>query len=375
MSASLEQAAGMSVFVVGTRAQLIKVAPVIVACQDWKLPIRLLLTGQHQETMQDLLREFGVLGPPEMLMPEGEKATVSSLVRWLPRAYWALRQRLRRMREEFGTISVVVHGDTLSTVIGALAAKQTGNRVFHLESGLSSGRLFDPFPEELSRRLVFRWTDVAFCPNEEAASYMRQNSRSLVVDTSGNTIIDAVRLTGALQTNTASKDIVVSLHRFQNIFNSSRLLQLVQLVEEVGRRYTVHFVLHPATRKRLTKDGLLQRLEQHEGVHLSPRLGYRAFLGLAANAACVLTDGGSNQEELSVLGVPTIIMRERTERPDGLGRNALMEANLHEGVAEFILSGHYAELRHPPTQAYGNSPSAIVASFLSGRGNSAAALR
>ena len=364
MDQELNHSGGLAVFVLGTRAQLIKVAPVIVACQRRGLPARLLMTGQHRETMQDLIREFGIEVQQEAIVPEGEQATVQSLLRWLPRAFFALLRRLRVLKREAGKISVLVHGDTLSTVIGALAARLTGNRVLHLESGLSSGRLFDPFPEELSRRLVFRWTDVAFCPNPEAVNHMQLRHRCEVVDTGGNTIIDAVRLAGAVPSSTDSNYVVASLHRFNNIFDAGRLLALVELIEAISVRFEVHFVLHPATRKRLLAEGLLARLEAQARIRLSPRLGYQAFLNLVANAACVLTDGGSNQEELSVLGVPTIVMRERTERPDGLGKNAIMEADISEGVRSFVLDGHYRRLRVAPCIPGDDGPSAKIATYL-----------
>lgn len=356
------------VFVIGTRAQLIKVAPVMRAVQDRAATARLLLTGQHQETMQDLLDEFGVELPQEALFVGRERATLGSLFGWLPRAYIALVRSLKRLQNEYGSISVVVHGDTLSTLIGAVAGARVGCAVMHLESGLSSGRLLDPFPEELTRRIVFRYADVAFCPSPEAAAHMRSRFDCTVIDTGGNTIVDAVRLAGAVPADSGAVEpyMVASLHRFQNIFDAARLRELVDLIEAISQRYRVHFVLHPATRKRLSAEGLLARLETCERVHLSPRLGYRDFLTLAARASCVLTDGGSNQEELSVLGVPTIVMRERTERSDGLGQNAVMEGDITDGVREFLLKGAQENLRRKASVLPEGGPSAVVANVLCG---------
>jgi UDP-N-acetylglucosamine 2-epimerase (non-hydrolysing) len=351
------------VFVVGTRAQLIKVAPVVVACERAGLPSWLLMTGQHHETMQDLVDEFGIHSPQLEALPSKEHATVRSLLRWLPAAFMGVRRRLRGIASTGGRMDVLVHGDTLSTVVGAMAGRRSGARVVHLESGLTSGRLFDPFPEELCRRLVFRLADIAMCPNAQAAGYMRAHHRAVVVDTGGNTIVDAVALSGA---SPADRDrehpyVVASLHRFQNLYDTSRLRDLVALVRSVAAHHPVHFVLHPATRKRLAKEGLLETLSATAGVRLSPRLGYREFLQLAARAACVLTDGGSNQEELAALGVPTIVMRERTERPDGLGANAIMEGDVVGGVDRFLLEGRFEALRRAPAVAAGGlSPSAVI---------------
>lgn len=351
-------------FVIGTRAQLIKVAPVVVACERRGLASTLLMTGQHQETMQDLITEFRITSPQVVALPASEHSTVRSLLSWLPAAYKGVRTRLR----EIGAQTVLVHGDTLSTLVGALAARRNKIRVVHLESGLSSGRLFDPFPEEICRRLVFRMTDIAMCPNAIAADYMRRHHRAEVIDTGGNTIVDAVALTGAssIKTNSDAPYLVASLHRFQNIYDTRRLSQLVALIVALSEHFIVHFVLHPATRDRLNKQSLMNHLSSVSNVRLSPRMGYKEFLCLAAGAACVLTDGGSNQEELAVLGVPTIVMRERTERVDGLGRNAIMETDVSDGVLRFLLDGVHESLRTQALRPADHGPSVRIAEYLEG---------
>ena len=361
----------LSVFIVGTRAQLIKVAPVIVACENRAQPVLLLMTGQHKETMQDLIEEFGIRSRQEVAVVAQERSTVVSLFQWVPSAYLGLVRKLKLLKAEGRAINVVVHGDTMSTVLGALAAGRSACKVLHLESGLTSGRLLDPFPEEISRRIVFRLTDVAVCPSAESAEHMRARYKCQVVDTQENTIVDSVMM--AIQNNSdegqsarpSGPYFVASLHRFQNIFDSKRLRYLVNLLVGLAERYPIHFVLHPATRKRLEAEGLLATLAAAPSIKLSPRLGYRAFLGLASEAACVLTDGGSNQEELAVLGVPTIVMRQATERMDGLGQNAVMEGDLGEGLLQYCLSGQFETLRHPSRTKRVMGPSVIVADLLS----------
>lgn len=332
----------------------------------------LLMTGQHLETIQDLIDEFGIRTPLTRTVEAMERSTVGSLLRWLPSAYLGLRKSLQKINAENANFDVIVHGDTLSTLLGAFAGWRGGARVVHLESGLSSGKLFDPFPEELFRRLVFRLIDVAMCPNDEAAAYMRSRHRCAVENTKGNTILDAVALVGAMDVirNRKPAYLVVSLHRFQNIYDSSRLRDLVVLLEAVAPRYPVHFVLHPATRKRLVHEKLFDRLAVVPGVMLSPRLGYGDFLRLAAGAACVLTDGGSNQEELAALGVPTIVMRKATERSDGLGGNAVMEADISDGVPSFLLKGDFGRLHANPITLEAEGPSArVVRSLLKDNGS------
>lgn len=355
----------LPVFVIGTRAQLIKVAPVVVACELAGLNPKLLMTGQHQETMQDLINEFGIASEQVSALPARERATVGSLLRWLPKAYVGVHKRLAELAPHADGLDVLVHGDTLSTLLGALAGKRCGARVIHLESGLSSGDLLDPFPEEICRRLVFRMTDVAMCPDATSAGFMRKHHRKAVtVETGGNTIVDAVALASVQPGQQEAPYIVASLHRFQNLYDSDRLKELVGLLEATSGHYPIHFVLHPATRNRLLKEGLFARLEARPGIRLLPRLGYRDFLRLTADAACVLTDGGSNQEELAVLGVPTIVMRARTERLDGLGANAIMEADAPGGVADYLRDGGFQRQRRRPSMPAGHGPSHLIATYL-----------
>lgn len=356
-----------AVFVVGTRAQLIKIAPVLVASERVGIPCTLLMTGQHQDTMQDLIQEFGITSRQVAAIPSAEHSTVGSLLQWLPRAYRGVLVQLKSIASPGVRINVLVHGDTLSTLIGAFAARRCGARVVHIESGLSSGRLFDPFPEEICRRLVFRMTDLAMCPDEKTSRHMRKYRRVEVINTQGNTIVDAVALTGAAEIRRSKglPYVVASLHRFQNIYDVKRLRHLVTLIETVAKKFTVHFVLHPATRGRLQKNGLLGHLSAVDGVLLRPRMGYRDFLRTAAGAACVLTDGGSNQEELATLGVPTIVMRAYTEREDGLDSNAIMEADITEGVDQYLLEGRFEALRRTPQLTSEQGPSHRIAKVLS----------
>jgi UDP-N-acetylglucosamine 2-epimerase (non-hydrolysing) len=356
------------IFVIGTRAQLIKVAPVVVECERRGMLTTLLMTGQHKETMQDLIDEFSISSRQVEAFPASERLTIRSLLRWLPQAYRGLEKQLKQLKQLNSEQYVLVHGDTLSTLLGAFAAKRCGARVVHLESGLTSGKLFNPFPEEICRRLVFRMTDVAMCPDARAAKFMRSHHKAQVVDTGGNTIVDAVNLACVSDVlgGVRSPYLVASLHRFQNIYNTRRLQYLVGLIIRLAGNYPVHFVLHPATRKRLDADGLMAGLVESKNVKLLPRMGYRDFLRMVAGAACVLTDGGSNQEELAALGVPTLVMREYTERQDGLGGNAMMEADIQEGVESFVQEGHFEQLRKPPATFPGNGPSHRIATFLEG---------
>lgn len=310
--------------------------------------------------MQDLLDEFGIQTPQISLVKPQERSTIFSLLTWLPQAYLSTVKKLKNIKTINSDIDVLVHGDTLSTVLGALAGRKVGARVVHLESGLTSGKILDPFPEEISRRIVFRLCHVAMCPNNETYQHIVKNyKKCAAINTHGNTIIDAIRISGVNRQNTNASHpyVVVSIHRFQNIYEQKRFQYLINLLTEISQSHTVKFVLHPATRKRLHRYKLYEKLEQTQGIELLPRLGYSAFLKLAAESVCVLTDGGSNQEELAAIGVPTIVLRDATERSDGLGKNALMENEVPITVLNYItqkkylaLEGHAKGIEHRPSQ-------------------------
>jgi UDP-N-acetylglucosamine 2-epimerase (non-hydrolysing) len=223
-----------------------------------------------------------------------------------------------------------VHGDTFSTLLGALAARLSGLKVAHIESGLRSFNLFHPFPEEATRLAIFRLTDIAFCPNAWAISNLSKYQMEKV-DCGGNTLLDAVNYAMArpLHEDARCKHDeygVVSLHRFENIFNRAQLTTILSLVEEAAKRHPLVFVLHPATRKKLIEFQLLERLSSNPRLLIRNRMTYVPFLQLLSRAQFAITDGGSNQEELSYLGIPTLLMRKATERIEGLDQNVTISS-------------------------------------------------
>ena len=319
----------MITVLLGTRAQLIKMAPVILEFENRGWRPQLIMTGQHRETMDRMLADFGIRTQPLSLYDGPEVTSIGRVIPWFLRCLWCLRKDAKRLFPDNGKKNIVlVHGDTFSTLLGALAGKLTGQRVGHVESGLRSFRMFHPFPEELTRLAVFRLADIAFCPDAWSQGNLA-GFRLQTKNTGGNTLLDALRI-ALTATHPLPREIpgesfgVVSVHRFENIFREERLRHILSLIEESAGRYPLVFVLHPATRRNLEKFGLFERLERHPRIHLWPRMGYFEFVSLISRAAFVITDGGSNQEELSYLDKPTLLMRQATERQEGVGRNVTL---------------------------------------------------
>lgn len=358
--------------IIGTRAQLIKMAPLIRELECGPCRLNLVFTGQHQETMDDLLRDFAIRTPGRYLYQGKEVTGLAQMAIWFTaRFIKAIRHPGRYFSLDGKSTIFLVHGDTFSTLLGALLGKVLGATVAHVESGLRSFHFFHPFPEELTRLLVFRLSDVAYCPGSWAYNNMKKY-RAVRVDTGANTISDA--LDYAIAAASPPKEMVgdhavFSIHRFENIFFRKRLERVVELLERVAARHPVVFVLHPATKVQLVRSGLMSRLEGNDKVTLVPRMAYKDFIGLVNSAACVVTDGGSNQEELSYLGIPTLLMRRATERTEGMGGSATL-CNYDETVVDAFLERISTQTRSP-RPSVSTSPSRIIVSHLEELGASA----
>lgn len=355
----------MIIVLLGTRAQLIKMAPVMRELQRRSVPYKLIYTGQHKETIAQLASDFAVPPPEEYVYGGGEVTGVIQMVRWF--VYCLCK--LLRGRGTFLPLHpsaadvIVVHGDTLSTLLGALIGRLTGMRVAHVEAGLRSHNLLQPFPEELTRLAVFRLSNIAFCPGEWAYRNMKR-FRAERIDTGANTLLDSVRVVvdaagHASRAGTGNYG-VCSIHRFENIFSRRRLAAIVDLVEEMAKTCLIVFVLHPTTRIKLHQFGLLARLERNPEITLAARMGYVKFVQLLRDSRFVITDGGGNQEELSYLGIPTLLMRKTTERPEGLGRTAVVCDYDMQVVREFLARPRSSDAGCNNMNEWVKSPSELI---------------
>lgn len=341
--------AAIHVFV-GTAAEQLKIAPLLWEMDARGVPYRLIDSAQHA-SFGAILRSDLDLREPDVRLP-GDRD-----VRTLPQALvWgaSAARRLwsgRRIRDEiFGGEDgvVVVHGDTLSTILGALMARRAGLRVAHVESGLRSGSFLDPFPEEAIRTYVPRVSALLFPPGPEASANLdAMGVRGRIVETTGNTIVETLR--GAVGDDPpppGSGPVLMQLHRQENLRSRSRLGRFVDLACRLATDHPVRFVLHGATQVAVRRRGLVVRLRD-AGVETSGLLPrYTDFARLLYGARFVVADGASLQEECAAIGVPTLLWRTRTERRDGIGRNVVL-SRLDEATIEAFIAAPERH-RHPP---------------------------
>jgi UDP-N-acetylglucosamine 2-epimerase (non-hydrolysing) len=358
-------------FVVGTRAQLLKIAPVMRECESRGLAWRWVYTAQHRDTMQQLLETFE-LPPPDhtVVRWSTEAKSKAKMAQWFARMLLALPSSRRILARQTGANHVVVtHGDTFTTWLAALMGRLTRTKVMHVESGLRSFNLRKPFPEEINRLVTFRLADYYACQDEEAIENLRRR-KGAKINTHGNTQIDTLRFGLAHLDRVAidlpaSPFVVTTIHRYENIFNAERMRAIVEQIEEIAQRFDVLFIRHPATAEQLEKLQLVERLERNERIHLLPRLEYLPFVKAITEAAFVVSDGGGNQVELSYLGVPTLIFRDEVEQREGIGRNAVV-SRFDPAVIRAFLEG-YASYRHPQALPE-TSPTATIVDFLEAQG-------
>lgn len=303
-------------------------APVLAELERRTIPFRLLMTGQHHETIDELLDEFGIGAPREKIYTGKEVKGLGQAARWMISTTWKLWRKRRDWASSPRKHTIVLaHGDTFSTLIAAAVGRLSRAKVAHIEAGLRSFNWRHPFPEELTRIIVGRLSDIAYCPGEWASNNLR-NSRCDIVDTGANTILDALRSALAHPSLSSPKIpgpyAIISVHRFENLYSNERMETILDTILHLASKVRVIMVLHPSTHKRLKETAKLAPLENHENVELLPRMTYVSFMQLISQAQIVISDGGSNQEELSYLGIPTLLMRMATERQEGLGDNVTL---------------------------------------------------
>lgn len=323
-------------FFLGTEAELIKTFPVIKEMEDRKISYRIIASGQNDIKKSRVL-QYTNGGRIDLILSEEEtiEKTGRGLLRWYistwKRAQQSVLRKFPMISDNTSESVMIVHGDTISTVMGAYIGKKLGMRVAHIEAGLRSHHLFNPFPEEIDRILVDHVSDYLFVPGEQGVKNLRKKRNTKIYDTSYNTLVDSLIRSNEVDCHDAKINglleedyFVFVLHRQENMKNEELIhMMLTHLKSAVKERKCV-VILHKITEIKLNNMGLLEALKEDDRFILLPRVDYFDFMKLLSHARFVVTDGGSNQGELSYMGVPTLIVRESTEQEEGIGENIIL---------------------------------------------------
>ena len=312
------------VVIVGSRPEAIKLAPVIRSLREDAGALHTIVcsTGQQRDLIVPMLAEFDLVPDVDLDVMRGDASLAGLTARLLP----AIDGVLASEDPDW----VVVQGDTTSAMAGALAAFYRRIPVAHVEAGLRTDDRFAPFPEEINRRIITQCADMHFAPTARCAHRLAQEGvpRSAIHIT-GNTVVDALlwmrrRNRGGLSpvpsrvsdSAIGRRMVLVTLHRRENWGDRMAVICAALLV--IVREFPdlmVAFPVHPNPRVR---DVVTAALGGHSRICLMPPQPYAALVDLMDRAFVILTDSGGIQEEAPTFGTPVLVLRDRTERPEGI---------------------------------------------------------
>lgn len=311
--------------VVGTRPEGIKLAPVVAALRDRpEVEARLALTGQHTDLLDQVIRAFALHVDWDLgIMREGQDL--------FDVAHGCLRE-LRGVVEGYRPDIVLVQGDTASVFFGALVAYFERTKVGHVEAGLRSGDKWRPFPEEIFRRLTGVAADLHFAPTPAAReNLLRENVDPATIHLTGNTVVDALqRIAGeehpvesaALSAALASgkRLVLVTAHRRESF--GEPLRRAFRALRQAADRHPDALFLYPVHPNPQVRVAADEVLSGSAGIVLTEPLSYTDLVTALRRSTLVLTDSGGIQEEAPSFGVPVLVLREVTERPEGVRAGA-----------------------------------------------------
>jgi UDP-N-acetylglucosamine 2-epimerase (non-hydrolysing) len=252
----------------------------------------------------------------------------------------------------------------MTTVIGSAIGRLLGVPVAHIEAGMRSHDLRQPFPEELNRRVTSQLANIHYAPGAYAAANLRGG---VIVDTGSNTIRDSlemIRPTEPLPFSVpAGAYGLVSLHRFELLNNRALLTATIQALADNASRHTMLFIDHPVTASALSAFGLEKLFGG--GLRRIPRLIFSQFIELERRSSFVVTDSGGSQEETYYMDIPCLIHRGKTEHPEGVGENVVVSNYKMEIVHDFLREpARFTRNKDLPPQ----SPSDTIVEDLIARG-------
>lgn len=340
-------------FVLGTRPEIIKLAPVIRCCDRREIPYSILHTGQHySEELDAVFFDQLEIPSPDHNLEVGSGRHGHQTGRMLA--------GIEEILLEEDPAVVLVQGDTNSVLAGSLAVSKLEMPVGHVEAGLRS---FDrEMPEEINRVLADHIGEYLFAPTETSRDYLREEGiDDDHIYVTGNTIVDAVHQHQELAAEKstileelelqATKFGLLTAHRAENVDNPDRFTNLLEGVRRVAATYDLKILypIHPRAQERLEEFDIAVPPE----IRVVDPQDYLDFLQLEANADLVLTDSGGVQEEACILGVPCVTLRDNTERPEtlevGANRLAGIEPDSILASAEQMLT-----TQHGWTNPFGN---------------------
>jgi len=324
--------------VIGTKAELIKCMPIMLELEKRKISYWFVHTGQHP--LKEACKEFGIKEPDFILSKEPKISTKfwSKINKMSLFWFFGMIFKIRKKVRELNPSYVIYHGDTMSTAAASIGSSKLFNsnktwKNVHLEAGLRSGSLFEPFPEEISRQICDRFSDILLAVSDFSEKNLQKSIRKhQEIIKTGNTVVDSSIIT--YEKSKRMKKILpkeyalINIHRHENLRNEARMKKIIEILSNV--KVNAIWPLHDNTRYCLEKYELMDRVNGMKNIKITPLVNYFEFMFLIANCKYLITDGGSIQEESLVFKKPCVILRNLTERQEGLssGINFLTKLDL-----------------------------------------------
>lgn len=333
--------------VFGTRPEAIKMAPLVLALralpEDFEVIV--CVTGQHREMLDQVLEIFGITPDIDLdlMQPNQEMAEVTA----------SILLNISKVLKETKPNLVLVHGDTTTTLATSLSSFYQGIRVGHVEAGLRTRNLFSPFPEEFNRQVVSRIADLHFAPTESCKiNLINEGVPDSKIFVTGNTVIDALFWTlSKIEKDPSLKKAIIQdldkklnfdwqLERFVLVTGHRRenfgqgFEEICHALSELSEKYPGMRFVYPVHLNPNVSEPVFRILQGRTNLILINPLDYLSFSMLLGNCFFVLTDSGGIQEEAPSLGKPVLLMRDTTERPEGVsaGTTELVGANREQIV-------------------------------------------
>lgn len=317
----------MTIF--GTRPEAVKMAPLVLEFQkhpDYFTPI-VAVTAQHRQMLDQVLNLFSIKPDYDLNIMKDRQTLADITTRGL--------SGLDKVMKEANPDIVLVHGDTTTTFVASLAAFYNRISVGHVEAGLRTWNKFSPYPEEVNRQLTGIIADLHFAPTDLAVENLKLENKTDNIFVTGNTATDALKTTVSesyshpiLDQIGSDRLILMTAHRRENLGQPMRnIFKAVKRIlaeqDDIQVIYPVH--LNPAVRELAD-----EILGNDPRIHLIEPLDVLDFHNFAARAHLIMTDSGGIQEEAPTLGVPVLVLRDTTERPEGISAGTLKLAGTDE---------------------------------------------
>lgn len=314
---------------IGTRPEAVKMAPVVAALKQHKrFRCRVVCTGQHREMFHQVARELGFTADVNLDTMQANQTLAGLTAR--------LMQKIDEWLGSGPPHLALVQGDTTTVLVAALACFYRGIPVGHVEAGLRTPSIHTPFPEELNRRLASRIVSLHFAPTRSAqAALLKEGVPEEAIDVTGNTVVDALLMELSRQTDPAVRSrietslsaaigpdwatrpfVLITGHRRESFGEGFE--QICRAIRTLALRYPEHRFVYPVHLNPNVQRPVNRLLKDISNVVLTAPQGYRNFVALMNRCRLILTDSGGVQEEAPSLGKPVLVMRETTERPEGI---------------------------------------------------------